>query len=679
MKIHTKKLAILLATTCLNTVYAMDFTDTAGSTPVVSGGSSGGYSSAWAAQEQILVRLVEIDFAGQAIVERARTADVENYESNSGALIADIYTIPDISTRNLILGYHNAKVRLCFKMENARIKEGTHEESEANSQLAEAERYLASIDHQLNLLVTNGGSLEVLVHKVSVSQDEAGRGLLETAFNSDRFDVEVGTRTNTFDSEAFRKVKEHEEAIPYQEIHEVEGLASVTSIPSAQLKRMYTFLDFFNPSFNPFTGQTNSSETGIFEIMDALRHFHGGSLVRELQELSRRIHEKAKNIRGPAAGVILLESIDTVAMAIDNLLILLNEDSPFAKAFRQDIEKVMSSFAPLQSLCSDYVGALGIQDKAFSVPEDVSQVTFALERVRIPDISKTIRHLEKISSILNSKRGTENPFQSHINKLGKFIGDDQAFLGSLETHDLSSIAAAVEADNRRVTAELPVARALVKENAEKVQRRKEELEKSPNPHDSQLSDLEPELRTAEGKVRELEGRLVSNPRWIDAVRASFEARDNFRGFHAAFMNQYHALQTPTVWESVPFEELGAFRQSLTNLNMLVNELQEFYKEAHYEVVKVAAKSGRVLDLRHAPSLVVDREAGYKEVLFPPAPPLALMDRSSHAGSGSEPGFLAPLGLKILEDGSGMSNYLRHLVDVEMIAEKTRRELGSLAK
>ncbi|MBY0282323.1 MAG: hypothetical protein K2W94_09280 [Alphaproteobacteria bacterium] len=105
-------------------------------------------------------------------------------ESLSGnPMLPAINAITDASTRNLVLGYHNAKVILSFKAEEARKQKGKPQEGNANSQLAEAQRYLDNLDRQLTLLEANGGVLGVAVHGVAVAQDEAGRGWLATAFN----------------------------------------------------------------------------------------------------------------------------------------------------------------------------------------------------------------------------------------------------------------------------------------------------------------------------------------------------------------------------------------------------------------------------------------------------------------------------------------------------------------
>ncbi|MBY0282321.1 MAG: hypothetical protein K2W94_09270 [Alphaproteobacteria bacterium] len=233
---------------------------------------------------------------------------------------------------------------------------------------------------------------------------------------------------------------------------------------------------------------------------------------------------------------------------------------------------------------------------------------------------------------------------------------------------------------------MPIARALVPEKDSKVQKRKDELGGS-SAYDSTLSDLERELRTAESQVSSLESRLENNSRWIAGLRASFDARDNFRGFHGAFMNQYHALQTPKVWESSKLDELETLRQSLTDLSMLVEELQGFYKDVHQEVVKVAAKEGRVFDMRHTPSMIADKDAGHKQVLLPVSPPsLALTDGSVSSGGSGMDGALVGMPqagisatwLKYFADGSGMSNPLKHFADVEKMVEKTKIDTATHA-
>ncbi|MBY0282322.1 MAG: hypothetical protein K2W94_09275 [Alphaproteobacteria bacterium] len=167
----------------------------------------------------------------------------------------------------------------------------------------------------------------------------------------------------------------------------------------------------------------------MFEALNVLIRFHNNSLIEELTELSRRVHEKAESVRSTTGSHtpekrILFTAIDTVAMAIDNILILLGEGSSLGEAFKRDIGKIVPAFTELQELCTTYIGTLGIQDKAFPLSGNGHESMFALEKVLVSDIYKAIRHLEKISSILRSKRGEKNPFQSYIDKLGKFIGDD---------------------------------------------------------------------------------------------------------------------------------------------------------------------------------------------------------------------------------------------------------------
>jgi hypothetical protein len=65
--------------------------------------------------------------------------------------------------------------------------------------------------------------------------------------------------------------------------------------------------------------------------------------------------------------------------------------------------------------------------------------------------------------------------------------------------------------------------------------------------------------------------------------------------------------------------------------------------------------------------------GYMDVLLPPAPSIAFTDTSIESDSGdagredavemTQPGLLDPVGLKTLEEGPGMLNPLRHLVDL----------------
>ncbi|MBY0462068.1 MAG: hypothetical protein K2Q34_02685, partial [Alphaproteobacteria bacterium] len=683
MKKYTKTLGILLATTCLSAVYAMDPSEAVSSTAVTVRGD-GGSGSVLTTRSPMAVSMVGIDPAGYELVERVRTADVASYWSRSiGAnkIPEDIREISDASARNLVLGFHNAKYTLSLKMNEADRKKGTHEARDADSQVREAQKHLDSLDRQLTLLGQNGGSLGVAVRAVAVTQDEKGGGWQATDLDSDGFNVVVATRQNTFDSVAFKKAKERGNTIPLMEIQEVDNLISVTPIPRAQLKRVYTFLEFFNPVYNPFEGLTNKSEDGIFETLNALRRFYDGSLVTELQELSTRVHDKAKSVRSSAEKRTLFTAVNTIAIAIDNILTLLGEGSPLAEAFRHDIGKVMPAFTDLQGLCSDYVTTLGIEDKAFPVA-GVHESMFAVEKVLVSDIYKVMRHLEKITSILQAKRGDSNPFQKHINKLSQFIKDDQAFLGLLETHDLGTTVAAIQAEETRLLSELPVAEALFQERFLKVQARKEELSKSGSSgYDQTLNDLENDLRSAEQKVDSLKRRLEGNPKWITPLQASFAARETLRGFHGAFARQFHVLQTPKVWESVKLDELGTLKQSLTDLNMLVEELKGFYNEAHNEVVRVAAKAGKVLDMRHVPSMIADKEAGYKEVELPVAPPLTLTDGSvSGGGSGMDgalvgmpqAGMLAMLGLKHLADGPGMTNPLGHLVDVADRADRATK-------
>ena len=162
-------------------------------------------------------------------------------------------------------------------------------------------------------------------------------------------------------------------------------------------------------------------------------------------------------------------------------------------------------------------------------------------------------------------------------------------------------------------------KALVQSNRSKIEARREKLRvsgASEGAYDSTLSELESQLIRAEITVTDLEQRIQDNPKWITAVTASFETREPLRKFHDAFVRQYHALQTSTVWESVTKQrELTTLKQNLTGLNMLVEELTKFYTEDHHEVVKVAAKARRVLDKRHAPSMIANRETGFAEVLL----------------------------------------------------------------
>ena len=340
MKKYTKTFSILLATTCLNAVYAMDFEGDTPTSPAfaVQGGSSG--SSALAARRPMTVSMGSINALGQDLVARVHAADVTGYwmEALGGSELGrTISAIPDPSTKDLVSRYHSAKTSLSLKMQDAAKAKGKPGETEANSEVTSAQRYLESLEGQLALLAQNGGSLAVAVREVAVVQDERGRGWKITDVDSDGFDVEVTTRQKTFDSLAFKSAEDRQELVQLTEADEVNQLEPVTAIPKKQLQRDFAFLDFFNPVFNPLAGYTNNSEDGMFETLNALHRFHDGSLVAELRELSRRINEKAETIRSPAEGRILFAAIDTIASSIDTILVLLGEGSTLGETFRRDI------------------------------------------------------------------------------------------------------------------------------------------------------------------------------------------------------------------------------------------------------------------------------------------------------------------------------------------------------
>ena len=690
MKKYTKTFCILLATTCLSTVYAMDFEGDAptSSALAVQGGSGG--SSALATRRPMTVSMGSINALGQDLVARVHAADVTGYWTEAlGAseLSRTIGAIPASSTKDLVSGYHSAKISLSLKMRDAAKAKGKPGENEANSEVGQAQTYLDRLEGQLALLARNGGSLAVAVREVAVVQDERGRGWQVTDVDSDGFNVVVATRRDAFASVAFNETKGRQDLNPLMEQHEVDQLEPVTAIPKKQLQRDYAFLDFFNPGFNPFTGQTNESKDGMFETLNALSRFYDGSLAAELQELSKKVREKAASVRSAAEGRTLFAAIDTIASAIDNILVLLGEGSILGETFRRDIGKIKPAFDELQELCSGYVGTLGIQEKAFPVSGNAHESMFALEKVLVSDIHKVTRHLEKITSILNSKRGEGNPFQRHIDKLSAFIQEDDQFLRLLEGSDLATTIRAINAENAKLSAELPVAKAKAQTSLLRVQEKQEELERDGVPaylHSTHLRDLEFEHSTAQREVDKLEQRLGDNTdKWISALKASVAAREDLRGFHGAFARQYHVLQTPKVWESPKLEELGTLRQSLTDLNMLVEDLENFYKEAHKEVVKVAAKEGRVRDMRHAPSMLANEATDFKEALLPVAPPLALEDARAYSADGGvgmdgamvgmpQPGLLARVGLETFKGDGGMSNPLSHLADVARRVDRTRK-------
>ena len=704
MKKHTKTLAVLLATTCLNGLYAMDLVPSGkgdgrpavGPTTTavaVRRATTDGSLVPLFSDGPIVVAMAVITPQGQELLNtiRGSTFTVDFPPTGLWERIQRESATP--FEKNVLSGYYNAKNGIVLKAHFAAkaTRQGSElEQRETASTLEQAQQELARLDQEIDLLMRNSGTLGVAARGVVVTQGEKGEGWVATDVDSDGFNVVVAKRHNTFDSVAHKARENASMSNPLMEAAEADALKSITPFPLLRLGRDYGFLSFFTPApHNPLTGYGGEPEKGMFAALNALRRFHDGDLYAELQTLSQRVHAKAKEIGVAATSHdfdmktrTLFNSIHTMALAIDNILILLGEGSLLGETFKRDIGKVIPAFTELEGLCSAYVETLGIQEKVSPVSVNPNESMFAVEKVLVSDIHKVARHLEKIISILKSKRGDANPFQGNINTLSAFIEQDKEFLAFMEGCDVGDVIASIEAENARLASELPAAQAAFEEAQREVQERLAvlEAEKAEHPdRDETLSDLKYTMNRSETEVTKRQWLIKSNTeRWIPMLREMTpESIRTLHGFHGAFKHQFHVLQTPRVWESARLSELETLRQSITDLNMLVESLKGFYNGVHDEVVAVAAETGKVFDTRRATCMLADASQGYQEVELPPAH-LMLGDVSDTGASGAlvpvNPGMLTSLGLASLKDGPRMRNPLRDFSDVEAMQSKFADDL-----
>lgn len=262
--------------------------------------------------------------------------------------------------------------------------------------------------------------LRILVQDAFVSEDDLGRGFLNTVFLSGPFLIKTKKSHNNLAHPRFREALDEFSLNGIRSAQEAYETSHTSELPHNILARNYSFLGFYLPGYNPVEGVYQDPKGGFLVTLGVLRSLLDGSFVNDLKTLSARI--RSKNSPGAKALAPVDNTLLTTAEGIDRLVELL-ASSPLLK----HVEYVMPNFENLCALCERYLDEEGIRGVAIN-PYRVHKDGKTEVHVEDVDISKVEQSLGLLLRLI-----TGIPFSKmHQSNFGKFMGHDVDVMHSMQ-------------------------------------------------------------------------------------------------------------------------------------------------------------------------------------------------------------------------------------------------------